>query len=172
MNGIITASVAWALVHFLWQGALAGLAAAGSLSLLKNGRATVRYTVAAGFLFLMAVLPVATAVRLASSPGAGPVFAATPLLRQTSPSSPGGLGGRLGEEGQGDEGLSAAVAAVFPPVLPWIFGLWLAGVSILSVYHLGGWRVARRLSHQGRAPGAGWSRSYGTSAGGCESSVP
>src|SRR4051812_14124138 len=148
MNGIITASVAWALVHFLWQGALAGLAAAGSLSLLKNSRATVRYTVAAGFLFLMAALPVATAVRLASSPGAGPVFAATPLLRQTSPSSPGGLGGRLGEEGRGDEGLSAAAA-----VLPWIFGLWLAGVAVLSVYHLGGWRVARRLSHQGRAPG-------------------
>jgi len=149
MNAIVTASVAWALVHFFWQGALVGLAAAGSLSLLKNGRATLRYTVATGFLFLMAALPVATAVRLASTAGVGLAVAAAPL-RQTSPSSPGGSGGRLGEEGRGDEGLSAAIPS---PVLPWILSLWLAGVAVLSVYHLGGLRVARRLSRQGRAPG-------------------
>ncbi|HEV7508351.1 MAG TPA: M56 family metallopeptidase [Thermoanaerobaculia bacterium] len=149
MNGMITASVAWALVHFLWQGALVGLAAAGSLSLLKKSRAGVRYTVAVGFLFLMAALPVATAVRLASSPAT--TFAGPSLLGPTSPSSPG-VGGveGAGEEGRGDEGLSAAIP---PPILLWVLGLWLAGVAILSVYHLGGLRVARRLSRQGRAPG-------------------
>jgi len=147
MNGIFV--VAWALVHFIWQGAIAGLAAAGLLSLLKNGRATIRYTVAAGFLFLMAALPIATAVRLASLPATGPTFVEAPF-RQTSPFSPGGSGGRLGEEGRGDEGLSATIPF---PVLPWVFSLWLAGVAVLSIYHLGGWRVARRLSCQGRVPG-------------------
>ncbi|MEA2602102.1 MAG: hypothetical protein QOF89_3094 [Acidobacteriota bacterium] len=140
MNGMIE-SMAWALVHFLWQGALAGLAAAGVLALLKNGRAVVRYAVATGFLLLMPALPVATAVRLAGSPeadtssvGSAPIPARaearpipTPILTSTD---------------------------TLPPVLPWVFGLWLAGVASLSVYHLGGWRVTRRLSRQGRAPGA------------------
>src|SRR3954452_10240722 len=98
MNGIITASVAWALVHFLWQGALVGLAAAAALSLLKKSSAAVRYAVAAGALLLMVVLPVATAVRLAGSPATASTFVASPP-QQTSPSSPGGFGGRLGEEG-------------------------------------------------------------------------
>jgi beta-lactamase regulating signal transducer with metallopeptidase domain len=149
MNGIFAASVAWALVHFLWQGALVGLVAAGSLNLLKNSRASLRYTVATGFLFLMAVLPVATAVRLVSSPAT--TSTGPSLLGQTSPSSPG-VGGveGVGEEGRGDEGRSAAIPS---PVLPWVFSLWLAGVAVLSLYHLGGWRVARRLSRQGRAAG-------------------
>src|SRR5882762_8293356 len=99
-------AIAWALVHFLWQGALVGLAAAAALSLLKKSSAAVRYAVAAGALLLMVALPVATAVRLAGSPATALIFVASPP-QQTSPSSPGDLGGRLGEEGRGDEGLSA-----------------------------------------------------------------
>jgi bla regulator protein BlaR1 len=95
-------AIAWALVHFLWQGALVGLATAGALSLLKKGSAAARYAVAAGALLLLVALPIATAVRLAGSPATASTFVASPP-QQTSPSSPGGLGGRLGEEGRGDE---------------------------------------------------------------------
>src|SRR6478736_6154846 len=97
-------AIAWALVHFLWQGALVGLATAGTLSLLKKSSAAVRYAVAAGALLLMVALPVATATRLAGAPATA--FAGSPL-GQTSPSSPG-VGGveGAGEEGRGDEGLS------------------------------------------------------------------
>src|SRR4051794_28156035 len=137
-------AIAWALVHFLWQGALVGLAAAAALSLLKKSSAAVRYAVAAGALLLMVALPVATAVRLARSP-AGPTVIETPL-HQTSPSSPGGTGGRLGEEGRGDEGLSAAIPSPVPAALPWILSLWLAGVAFLSIYHLGGFLQTRRLT--------------------------
>jgi beta-lactamase regulating signal transducer with metallopeptidase domain len=136
-------AIAWALVHFLWQGALVGLAAAAALSLLKKSSAAVRYAVAAGALLTMVALPVATAVRLAGSPATASTFIASPP-QQTSPSSPGGTGGRLG--GEGDEGLSAAIP---PPALPWIFGLWLAGVAFLSIYHLGGFLQARRLTRTG-----------------------
>ncbi|HSS79405.1 MAG TPA: M56 family metallopeptidase, partial [Thermoanaerobaculia bacterium] len=140
-------AIAWALVHFLWQGALVGLVAAAALSLLKKSSAAVRYAVAAGALLLMVALPVATAVRLASPPSTTSV--ASPL-RQTSPSSPVGSGGRLGEEGRGDDGLSAAIPS---PVLPWVLSLWLAGVALLSAYHLGGFRQARRLTRTGNALG-------------------
>ncbi|MFY9821211.1 MAG: M56 family metallopeptidase [Thermoanaerobaculia bacterium] len=141
-------AIAWALIHFLWQGALAGLAAAGILSLLKKRSANSRYIVAAGALLLMLALPVATAIRLTSSQATA--FAGSPLPGQTSPSSPG-VGGRegAGEEGRGDEGLSA----VLPSALPWIFGLWLAGVVLLSAYHLGGFRQTRRLARTGQPLG-------------------
>jgi bla regulator protein blaR1 len=138
-------AIAWALVHFRWQGALVGLAAAAALSLLKKSSAAVRYAVAAGALLLMVALPVATAVRLAGSPATA--FTGSPRLGQTSPSSPG-VGGveGAGEEGRGDEGLSAAIP---PPVLPWVLSLWLAGVALLSAYHLGGLLQARRLKRTG-----------------------
>jgi len=143
-------AIAWALVHFLWQGALVGLAAAGTLSLLKKSSAAMRYSIAAGALLLMVVLPVATAVRLAGSP-ATPTFMKAPL-HQTSPSSPGGTSltvGRLVEEGRGDEGLSAAIPSPVPPALPWVLSLWLAGVAFLSIYHLGGFLQTRRLTRTG-----------------------
>jgi beta-lactamase regulating signal transducer with metallopeptidase domain len=138
-------AIAWALVHFLWQGAVVGLAAAAALSLLKKSSASVRYAVTAGALLLMVALPVVTAMRLASLPSTSPASIKSPL-HQTSPSSPGGTGGRLGEEGRGDEGLSAAIPA---PVLPWVLSLWLAGVAFLSIYHLGGFLQTRRLTRTG-----------------------
>lgn len=52
----------WALLHFLWQGLLAGVAAMASLTALKRCAASARYWVAVGALVLMAALPVATAV--------------------------------------------------------------------------------------------------------------
>lgn len=138
-------AIAWALVHFLWQGALVGIAAAAALSLLKKSSAAVRYAVTAGALLLMVALPVATAVRLAGS-AAGQTVLETPF-RQASPSSPvvGGVAG-AGEEGRGDEGLSATIP---PPVMPWVLSLWLAGVAFLSIYHLGGFLQIRRLTRTG-----------------------
>ncbi|HEX4964734.1 MAG TPA: M56 family metallopeptidase [Thermoanaerobaculia bacterium] len=139
-------AVAWALIHFLWQGALVGLAVAGALRLLSKSTASLRYAVAGGALLVMLALPIGTALRGASSPGGGPVFTA-PMVGQTSPSSPSGPGGRLREEGRGDEGWPAFS---LPSALPWVFALWLAGVALLSIYHLGGWRQARRLTRTGR----------------------
>src|SRR5436305_13317281 len=57
-------AMARALVHFLWQGALVGIATGGILVLLDKARASTRYAVALGALFLMAALPIATASRL------------------------------------------------------------------------------------------------------------
>ncbi|HEY4590936.1 MAG TPA: hypothetical protein VIJ61_00930, partial [Thermoanaerobaculia bacterium] len=62
MSAIVTAQ---ALTHFLWQGALVGLAAWIALSLLERAKASTRYAVALGALLLMAALPFATAVWLA-----------------------------------------------------------------------------------------------------------
>lgn len=56
-------AVGWALVHFLWQGALIGVLAGLSLRILRHGAADVRYVVAAIALSLMATMPIVTALQ-------------------------------------------------------------------------------------------------------------
>jgi beta-lactamase regulating signal transducer with metallopeptidase domain len=145
----VVQAIAWALVHFLWQGALAGLAAAGGLSLLKKSSAALRYAVAAGALLLMLALPVGTALRLAGAAetSAGSGFS-SPRARTSS--APAQL---AAPSVSVPAALPTAVRDALPSALPWVFALWLAGVALLSVYHLGGLRQARRLTRTGRPLG-------------------
>ncbi|HXU33231.1 MAG TPA: M56 family metallopeptidase [Thermoanaerobaculia bacterium] len=162
MNGIATfatnptvQAIAWALVHFLWQGALVGLAAATALRLLKSRSASARYALAVGALFTMLALPVATAIRIGGAAGT----ALDPTGASTAEPVSGSAGG-LADAGP-RSGLAAvtsvpsgldlsSVRAALSPGLPWIFGLWLVGVALLALYHLGGWRQALRLAGSGR----------------------
>ena len=64
MSAIATAT-AQALMHFLWQGALVGLAAWGVLSFLEKARPSTRYAVATAALLLLAALPFATLFQMA-----------------------------------------------------------------------------------------------------------
>ena len=57
--------LAWALVHFLWQGALIGLVAFGLMRVPRFGAAT-RYTIGVVALGAMLAAPIATAAYLAS----------------------------------------------------------------------------------------------------------
>src|SRR5918992_5893430 len=56
-------AVGWALLHFIWQGALAGVLAGVALRALRNSAADVRYVVAAIALALMATMPAVTGVQ-------------------------------------------------------------------------------------------------------------
>lgn len=49
------ASLGWALLHFVWQGALIGCAAAVLLVAMRNARPETRYAVACGALLLCIV---------------------------------------------------------------------------------------------------------------------
>jgi len=141
-TGAMAQAVAQALLHFLWQGAAVGLAVGWVLHLLARAKASTRYAVAVGALLLMAALPFATAARLAGSSTAPGVVAAA-AAAPAGPSRP----------------LAVPPGALLPArtfgasLLPWIFGLWLSGVAGLSLYHLAGWRWARRLSRQGQPIG-------------------
>ncbi|HEY0512218.1 MAG TPA: M56 family metallopeptidase [Thermoanaerobaculia bacterium] len=154
MSGIETigtspaaAAVARALVHFLWQGALVGVVTAGILVFLEKGKASTRYAVAAGALFLMAALPIATASRLEIR-AAGPAVAAP--VSASVPMAPDPLAGTPAADAAGPftEARTLGVS-----LLPRVFALWLAGVAALSLYHLGGWSRVRRLPRQERPAG-------------------
>ncbi len=135
-------AMARALMHFLWQGALVGIATGGILALLDKAKASTRYAVATGALLLMAALPFATALRTVE-PAARPAIApsaapAGPVPAAVAPASPA----------------NTVTAQTFgAALLPWVFALWLAGVAALSLVHLGGWGRVRRLSRQGQPAG-------------------
>ncbi len=161
-------AVGWALLHFVWQGALVGAVTALALTALRRSAADVRYVVAAVGLALMLTLPVVSGVlkfqalradagasglsapAMARQPGA-PLDAAPPMSaparRQSFDRSPASLMTRLFS------------SIRMEPVLPTLILLWIAGVSMLSLRLLTGWIWAQRLRTRGNAPAASeWQR--------------
>ncbi len=136
-------AVAWALVHFLWQGALVGIAAAGALTLLKNGSASLRYSVALGALLVLLLCPVGTALWMAGAGGE------QPLAREAVPAV---VVAGAPVQVPDVPVLSSNARDLLPAALPWFFAVWLAGVAVLSVYHLGGWSQARRWTRRATRP--------------------
>ena len=147
-------AIAWALVHFLWQGALVGLAAAGALTLLGKAKAAVRYGVALAALLVLLACPIVTTFWIAEASNRGTDAVLVDAEDELVPS-------RVAENPAPAFDSPAALSTpsvvrdLLPTALPWVFGLWLAGVAALSVYHLGGWRLTRSLRHRGSRPVSG-----------------
>ncbi len=144
-------AVAWALVHFLWQGTLVGLGLAAALALGRGWSARLRYALSAGALLLMLALPVATAVARLELPAPAKPFrdslAAISIDSATAPAA-------VPETGVPVALAPAADGARLEAWLPSILSLWVIGVVLLSVYHLGGWLQARRLTWRDAHPAA------------------
>ena len=81
----VSQAIGWALLQFVWQGALIGLLTAGLLAALRNSAADVRYVVATIGLSLMLTMPVVTAVQTLAPAGARVVqgTAAQTTVRQS-----------------------------------------------------------------------------------------
>jgi len=150
------------LLHFVWQGALLGLAAVAILRLAKLGP-TTRYAVGVATLALMLAAPAATFFALS-----GRQLAATPLAQslgapgdfEAAPAGPSLAGMPAAATGL----LAGGAGEIVSPV--WtverttgrarlelvIAGIWFLGVFILSIRLLGGWVVARRLARRSVRP--------------------
>src|SRR5215211_4244488 len=143
----VAQAIGWALIHFIWQGALIGALAAVALFGLRRNAADVRYVVAAIALALMATMPVVTgvqtwrtvthargAVRVEAAPASAVEFVAAPngrsmstLPMESEPLAPGPSAWRIGRP------------ANIEPWLPVFVAGWLVGVALLTVRLLGGW---------------------------------
>ncbi len=64
-------ALGWALLQFLWQGALIGVLTAALLALLRRSAADVRYVVSTVALALMLTMPVVTAIQTFGALGRG-----------------------------------------------------------------------------------------------------
>ncbi len=139
-------ALAWTLLHFLWEGAVLGLAAWAGLWLLRHRSANARYLLACLALGLMLAAAVLTFV----------------LLRPLFHSAEGGLAGAASSARALDPVAARAAlaqtpwafrtAAVCAPVLPWALGLWSLGVAGLTFRLVGAWLWLQRLRYSGVQP--------------------
>ena len=143
-------TLAWSLLHFLWQGALVAALFAAVNSLMARSSARARYTAACAALVLMLAMPLMTARVLANRPWPGPVSA--PSSARFEPGrSDAGL--RQAEMPSPLAGSSDALARF----APWIVLGWIAGVGLLAVRAAGGWVVADQLARRDTRPApAAW----------------
>jgi beta-lactamase regulating signal transducer with metallopeptidase domain len=134
-----------ALLHFVWQGAVIGLAAAIVLQLLRNARPQVRYAAACAALLACALVPlVGVSMQLGTGSGAAmPDTIATMTHLATAASQ------RTFD--------FTAWPARFDSALPWIVAMWAAGAGVLSLRMTLGVVWVHRLRNTPQGPShAAW----------------
>jgi len=160
-------ALGWALLQFVWQGALVGLLTAAVLGILRRSAADVRYVVSTVALALMLTMPVVTTIQMLTSSGsraaasqglqadvqlAGPKG---PARRETEPASSASVG----------QGLQALPLQALPtsgqltpaswPIedwLPMLLSVWLAGVVMLTLRLFSGWMWVQRMKSRDARP--------------------
>ncbi len=142
MQDAILRPAGWALMHFLWQGALVGLLVATLLRLLRTASAQSRYTVACAGLALMLALPLVTAFTVAGEQDVASSAALSSVEQADTQTQ------RRSSTPVAVERASTS-APVFrerlEPLLPWLLAVWALGVALSTAVHLGGWRRVRGL---------------------------
>lgn len=125
---ILVPAVGWALLHFLWKGALLSLAAALFLRLTRGGRPQVRYIVLCAVLVLCVLVPLIDGYREFTAMAAIDPVPALPAWMQH------------------------AVAPALPedPML-WVVVAWLLGVGLMMVRVVVGLAWVHRLAHASHA---------------------
>lgn len=150
----------WALLHFVWQGALVGGSTALALAGLRRSAADVRYVVSTIGLSLMLTLPTVTAVQLWRAAPAGVEF--SPATIRTPPTSfapPIGIGDMAVPpvsrtlEGTARE-TDGSRSIRIEPWLPMLVFTWVSGVVLLSLRLMSGWLWVQRMKSHGATPAA------------------
>jgi beta-lactamase regulating signal transducer with metallopeptidase domain len=149
-------ALGWTLLHFCWQGTAVAMAYAVANQMTARATSKVRYAVPLAALMLMPVVVIGTfAVEMRTAAPAqvyrdtAQVISEAPLTVRPRPivhELP--LASNLEEPGDW-------LAMRAERLLPWVDGLWMAGVFLLALRSLGGWwqlelirRRARRMVPQ------------------------
>jgi beta-lactamase regulating signal transducer with metallopeptidase domain len=170
----LTQAIGWALLHFVWQGAVVALVTALALAALRRSAADVRYVVASIGLALMLTLPVVTAVQRYRAEPAHAVSDALPVApaRSTAMFAAPRVAGIAPAALQTTPASGTAVAAspaawsfsrVLIPLradmVAGLFAVWLLGVTVLSMRLLTGWLWVQRMrTHATHPAREGWQR--------------
>lgn len=142
----VVQALAWALVHFVWQGAAIGLVSYAAFRLLRTS-ASARYAIGVGALVATLIAPAATFVILANEPAA-PAQAGASMTGDLGLVIPAGPGTVLDV----DLGAPAPRLRVEPDWLALAVLTWLGGVAFFSLRLVGGWIVARRFARRAVQP--------------------
>lgn len=128
----LTAALAQALLHSLWQIAALALLAALSFALLARASARLRHAVGMGWLIAMLIAPLLSFAWAWQEP-ALQAWEGPPGLMRSTPAA----------------ALTAPGGTAAPHWLDWLLfalaPLWLGGVLMMGLRQLGGWRLLRRV---------------------------
>jgi beta-lactamase regulating signal transducer with metallopeptidase domain len=151
-------ALGWALIHFVWQGALVALLYAGLRSLFRHHAASVRYAVACGALLLLLALPLLTISLLGFSASNSTLAprGQRSVVRLAAPPAKllDSAAAETSAAVQGSDETTTTIAAAplrhgalngFSAFMPWLVCGWLLGALLFSVKFIGGWTLARRL---------------------------
>ncbi len=130
----LVATLGWTLLHFLWQGAVAGVLFGVSLAAAGNASAQSRYRLALFFMLLLAAAPVATFLWLSPNHVGSSIMPAEAI-----PASVSALTAVVGSS-------TTDWHALIHPWLPWAVLIWAAGVTVMTGRLLIEWRNVRRLT--------------------------
>ena len=131
----------WVLLHFLWQGALVVILAAGALRVCRRAPASIRYTVAVFALSTMVAAPMLTAFALASASGTG----VPPPLPSRSVDAPQDVTNNGILEALQSTLTPATGVAAIEAYFPMVVSLWSGGATILLLAAFRSWWHIRRL---------------------------
>lgn len=155
-----TQAVGWALVHFLWQGALIALVTRALLALLAGRSAATRYTVAVAGLSLMPIVVVGT-MSLAGGRTVTTADGRTDEAADISAASlsdsppllpPAAVSSAVVPSAASPVRLPASLRDRIASLLPAIVLGWSVGVLLLALRLIGGFVTLRRLVRQGVGP--------------------
>ncbi len=134
-------SLAWALLHFLWQGTALAALAASAMALCR--RASARYLVGMVALVIMLAAPLATFLfYLQRSTAADAVT--SPLAAAASVARTSTAGYRLAQPASSRPSLSLSLQSSASGALPWLVEAWLLGVAFFSLRSAGGFLLLER----------------------------
>jgi beta-lactamase regulating signal transducer with metallopeptidase domain len=138
-------ALAWALVHFLWQGAAIGLASFVAFRLTRS--ASLRYATGVGALVAMIAAPVTTVAVLGGAAAAQTAVSAATDIQITL-----GLTAPVETLADSSAPIAGSSLTIAPEVLAVAVLAWLGGVTFFGVRLIGGWVVARRLTRRAVQP--------------------
>ncbi len=150
-------ALGWALLHFIWQGAVVATLSAGIMTLLRHRSANSRYLTAVAAMLLMLALPVVTFFLL-SAPSQKPSAEITPLISDENIMLPAPSVSEIasGQQMTSMPALSRPWLEMMygriEPVLPSLITIWLLGVLLLSLRLLGGWINAQYIKRRRSRP--------------------
>jgi beta-lactamase regulating signal transducer with metallopeptidase domain len=157
----VAQAIAWALLTFIWQGALIGLIAAIALAVLRRSAADIRYVVGAIGLTLMLTMPAVTAVQTwrsadRSASGAA-VVTSGPMSAshdpQVVPPRTSSIATPSSEAVAGGDQLPGPPRrARVEPWLPFMLAGWLAGVAVLSLRLVSSWFWVQGMKRRRAVP--------------------
>ncbi len=162
-------ALGWALLHFLWQGALVALLYASLRVILQRRAANVRYALGCCALLLMLASPIITTliikrgivqtppapaqeVTQTNASTSWKAEATTTAARETATTQAATSWTAMPEAAQPAVDERMALRQKLAKALPWLVSIWLVGVLVLSLRVLGGWVMAQRLKNWKTTP--------------------